>query len=85
MYNAAKHAVFGERVKAAITALHDVVNREMETLDDIYTNEAEGGTHADFVDTGIATKQEHIDAIVMMRAFQTTLTAQLANITPWIQ
>ena len=84
-YSAAKHAVFSNRVKASMVALHDSINREMEVLDDIYTNEAISSAHADFTDTDNATKQEHVDAINAMRAFQTTLAAQLANVTPWLQ
>ena len=84
-YNANKHAVFSDRVKASMRTLHDTINREMETLDDIYINEAESGSHADFTDTDNATQQEHIDAIVAMRAFQATLATQMTNITPWLQ
>lgn len=85
MFDAAKMSVFSNRVKQAMTLLHDTVNREMETLDDIYVNEAESGAHVDFTDTSNATEQEHSDAIAAMRAFQTTLAAQMANITPWLQ
>ena len=84
-YSAAKHAVFSNRVKASMVALHDSINREMEVLDDIYTDVTVSGTHADFTDTDNATKQEHVDAIVAMRAFQATLAVQLANVTLWLQ
>lgn len=84
-YGASKHAVLSNRIKASINSLHDTINREMETIDDIYINEAEGGTHAAFVANENATKQEHIDAIVAIRAFQATLSAQMPNITPWLQ
>ncbi len=85
MYNAQLHAVFSDRIKAAMVSVHDTINREMETLDDIYVNEAESGGHADFTDTDNATEAEHIDAIVTIRAFQATLASNLANITPWLQ
>ncbi len=84
-YDASKHQVFSDRVKAAMKSCHDVINREMETLDDIYINETTSGAHADFGDTNNGTKQEHIDAIVAMRAMQTTLAAELSNFTPWLQ
>lgn len=84
-YNAAKHEVFSQRVQNAMVILHDVINREMETLDDIYNNETASGTDAAFTDTDIATEAEHVEAITAIRAFQTTLAAQLSNITPWLQ
>lgn len=85
MYNADLHLAFSNRIKAAMVACHDVINREMETLDDIYINEAASGSHADFSDTANATEAEHVDAIVAIRAMQTTLAAQLSNFTPWLQ
>ena len=84
-YDANKHAVFSDRVKAAMVACHDVINREMETLDDIYINETGSGSDAAFADTDNATEAEHVDAIVAMRAMQTTLAAQMSNFTPWLQ
>lgn len=84
-FDANKMQEFSRRVQKAMKACHDTINREMETLDDIYINETASGAHADFTDTNIATEQEHIDAIVAMRAMQTTLAAQLANFTPWLQ
>ena len=84
-YDANKHQVFSDRVKAAMRTVHDTINREMETLDDIYINETASGADAAFTDTDNATEQEHVDAITTMRAFQTTLASNLANITPWLQ
>ena len=84
-YDAAKHQVFSQRIKNVMFAIHDHINRESEVLDDIYINETTSGAHADFVDTALGTKQEHIAAITALRAMQTTLAAQLANFTPWLQ
>jgi hypothetical protein len=85
MYNAAFHQNFSDRVKAAMISLHDTINREMETIDDIYLNEAESGGHVDYTDTNNATEAEHTDAIIAIRAFQATLALELPRITPWLQ
>ena len=42
-YSAAKHEVLSDRIKNSMVALHDVVNREMETIDDVYINETASG------------------------------------------
>ena len=83
-YNGNQHAVIVQRFENAMRAINDVVAREMAELDDIYINEAESGSNAAFVATGPYTKQELIDAITTFRAFETTRTAQLANITPFL-
>ena len=84
-YNAAKHAVFSERMRRAMVALSDTLDREMELIDDIYTSEATSGSHADYTDTDIATEAEHTAGIVAIRALQTTYDAQRTNITPFLQ
>ncbi len=83
-YSAAKHEVLSDRIKNSMVSFYDVVNREMETIDDVYINETDSGGDVDFTDTENATKQEHVDAIVAMRAFQTTLAEKLSNITHWL-
>ena len=84
-YSPQNHDVFSDRIKAAMVAVSDVIDREMEVLDDIYVNETDSGNDPNFVDTANGTAQEHTDAIVAFRAFQATYTAQLTNITPWLQ
>ena len=67
-YTAKKHGVFSHRMEnwfGSVQALRD----EIAKLDEIYTNETASGTDESFVDTVIATKQEHIDGIVFGRAF----------------
>ena len=65
-YSAEKHAVFSDRMKNFMDSFQNLRD-EMARLNEIYTNEAISGAHADFVDTPNATKQEHIDGIVLMR------------------
>ena len=84
-YSPQNHDVFSDRIKAAMVAISDVIDRETEVLDDIYINETVSGTDPNFIDTENGTAQEHTDAIVAFRAFQATYAAQLANITPWLQ
>lgn len=69
MYNASKHAVFSQRVEAWMKQAQELRD-EASRLNLIYTSEAASGADSAFVDTAIATKQEHIDGIVFMRTFR---------------
>ena len=66
-YSAAKHAVFSDRMKNWMNSFQNLRD-ELARLDEIYTNETSSGSDESFIDTSNATKQEHIDGIVMMRA-----------------
>jgi hypothetical protein len=90
-YDSAKHDVFSERCKnhaGAMLALWE----EGQRLNEIYVNEAESGAHAAFVTNTIATKQEYIDLIVAIQAYDAFInnaavaTAdRMTNITPFTQ
>lgn len=85
-YSAQHHAVFAQRIKNVMRAIHDAIDREADDLDDIYINETESGTHADYGDAdGVGTGAELTNAITAIRAFQVTHAAQLSNITPFLQ
>ena len=66
-YSAPKHDVFSQRMKNWFNSYQNLRD-ELARLDEIYTNETASGTDAAFVSTDNATKQEHIDGIVFMRA-----------------
>ncbi len=66
-YSAEKHAVFSDRMKNWMNSFQNLRD-ELARLEEIYTNETTSGAHADFVDTGNASKQEHIDGIVLMQS-----------------
>ena len=84
MYNSQKMEVFSQRVQAWNHALQNV-REEALRLDAIYTQEAESGSHADWDDTEIATAAEHVEAIVLMRAFETFIDPHEARMTPFLQ
>lgn len=67
-YSQAKHNVFTDRVQDWMGSFQNLRD-EASRIDEIYTNETSSGADAAFVTTSNATKQEHIDAIVFMRAF----------------
>ena len=91
-YSADKHQVFSQRMEHFFKTFQ-VLRDEMTKLDEIYTNETASGADADFDDTLIATKQEHIDGIVFMRALadfcdgtaEVSQTDRRSNITAFVQ
>ena len=90
-YDAQKHDVFSTRVQNFCTSFQSQIE-EAARLDAIYTQETVSGADPAFTDTGIATKQEHIDMIVFMRAFKDFrdggAVPQLdrePNLTPFLQ
>jgi len=68
-YSADKHAVFSGRMRNWFLAFQGLRD-ELLRLDEIYVNETASGEAAEFVDTDIATKQEHVDGIVFLRAIK---------------
>jgi hypothetical protein len=66
-YSAPKHDVFSERMKNWMNSFQNLRD-ELARMDEIYTNETASGADAAFVTTDNASKQEHIDGIVLMRA-----------------
>lgn len=68
-YDSNKHAIFSDRMKAWFDSFQNLRD-ELIRLDEIYINETTSGADVAFVDTGNATKQEHIDGIVLMRAMK---------------
>ena len=68
-YSAAKHQRFSERMQQWMKTFQ-AQRDELARIDEIYTNETASGGDAAFTDTDIATEQEHIDGIVMMRALK---------------
>lgn len=95
MYDPQKHQAFSSRMQNWIKNLR-AVYAEAGDLDAIYNEEAEGGSHADFADNGTATKNEHIDGIVLMRRVRDALALdgqtqdltsedQTARMTPFLQ
>jgi len=90
-YGTAKHDAFSQRCAnhaGAMLALWE----EGQRLDEIYINEGESGGHAAFVSNTIATKQEYIDLIVAIRAFDAYVNNaavatldRMQNITPFTQ
>ncbi len=90
-YSAPKHRVFSQRMKAWFEALQNLRD-EAVRLDEIYTNETASGSDAAFQATNVATKQEHIDGIVFLRAFKDFIengavsrADRVPNITPFTQ
>ena len=68
MYDAAKNDQFSRRVRAFMLRVQSL-REEAKRLVAIYQNETGSGAHEDFSGTEIATKEEHIDAIVWMMEF----------------
>jgi hypothetical protein len=66
-YSAAKHSIFSSRMKNWFDSFQNLRD-ELARMDAIYVNETSSGADSDFVDNSTATKQEHIDGIVFMRA-----------------
>lgn len=66
-YSTTKHAVFSDRMKNWMNSFQNLRD-ELARMDEIYTNETSSGADAAFLDTDNATKQEHVDGVVMMRA-----------------
>jgi len=90
-YTAQNHQHFSERCRRFFLRFQSL-REEAGKLDEIYTNETLSGSDPDFDDTSIATKQEHIDAIVFMRAMKDFVengsVSQLdrtQTITPFVQ
>ena len=91
-YDTTKHQRFSERVQQWFMT-YQALRDEMARIDEIYTNETSSGSDAAFVTTDIATKHEHIDGIVFMRALDdftdgsaaVSQTDRRANITPFTQ
>ena len=91
-YDADKHGHFSRRMQHWFKTFQ-VLRDELTKLDEIYTNETSSGSDAAFVTTGIATKQEHIDGIVFMRALDdfndgsaaVSQTDRRSNITAFVQ
>ena len=90
-YDANKHDVFSQRMKNWFEQFQNL-REEAERLDAIYTQETASGGDSEFKDTARATKQEHIDGIVFMRAFKdfvengaVSRADRVPNITPFIQ
>ena len=95
MYDAQKHQAFSSRMQNWITNLR-AAYAEAGELDDIYTEEAESGAHADFVDNATATEAEHVAGIVLMRRIRDALAMdgqtqditsedQTSRMTPFLQ
>ena len=90
-YSAAKHQIFSQRSEQWMRTFQ-TLRDELAKLDELYVNETASGAHADFTDTAIATKQEHIDAINMMRALvdftegnAVATLDRVSNITAFVQ
>ena len=67
-YSAKKHDIFSQRIKNFAISFEGAMV-EAKKLDQVYINEGASGSATDFVGNGTATKQEHIDLIVLIRAF----------------
>lgn len=90
MYDKNKHAVFSARMANWFRQLQNL-REEAARLDAIYVHETSSGGDAAFVTTENATKQEHIDGIVFMRAFVALIDGgsvsqvdRISNITPFL-
>ena len=94
-YDANQHNKFSQRCENWIQNLRAAYD-EAGKIDDIYTNETVSGTDPAFVDTPIATKAEHTEAINVMRRLRDMLALdgqtaaiasqdQTANLTPFLQ
>ena len=90
-YSSANHERFSERVQKFMVIVQGLRD-EGEAIDQVYVNETASGSDSEFVDTPIATKQEHIDAIVFYRVFKDFVEGgavatldRRANITPFLQ
>jgi len=90
-YGSAKHAIWTERCKNYAKTVQ-AVWEEGQRLNEIYTNETASGSDAAFVANSLASKQEFIDMVVLMQAFDAFLnnsavaTAdRMANLTPLTQ
>ena len=94
-YDANKHQVFSQRCRNFIREL-DNLYTEAGKIEDIYTNETGSGTDPAWVDTGIATAVEHVDAILVMQRLRDMLAMdeqnqviavedQTARLTPFLQ
>ena len=66
-YTAGDHERFSRRMQRFMLRLQSLRD-EAAKLVEIYSNETSYGAHAEFVSNDIATKQEHIDGIVLMQA-----------------
>lgn len=63
-FNASKMEVFSRRCRNLCSSLQGI-REESERLLAIYHNETAYGEDAAFADTSLATKQEHIDVILL--------------------
>lgn len=91
MYNSNKHENFSRRMTNLMRQVWQC-NEEAARLTAIYQQEAEYGNHASFADTGDATEQELIDAIVFLASYKALIdgsdsisqTDRTGNITPFL-
>ena len=91
-FDANNMQVFSQRCQNFATTLWSAFE-EGERLYQIYLNETSSGADPDFDDTSIATKQEHIDLIVLYLAFRDFVDGNAAvpqvnrqpNLTPFLQ
>ena len=67
-YEVANHEVYSERTKNWCKAAQSLLE-EAKRLDTIYTNETASGADPEFVSNDNGTKDEHIDVVVMYRAY----------------
>lgn len=61
------------------------VRDECEALDAIYTNETSSGSDPSFTDTSLATKDEHIDVILLARDIDKFFTNQAVSTLDRVQ
>ncbi len=84
-------AEFSKRIQNFCTSFQSQIEEALR-LDEIYINETVSGANVDFVDTDIATEQEHVDMIVFMRALsdfrnggEVDTLNRISNLTPFLQ
>jgi hypothetical protein len=65
-YTTRSHRLFSQRVENWMKTFQSLRD-ELERMDEIFVNEANEGADPEFVTTPNGTKQEHIDALTMMR------------------
>ena len=90
-YSADDHKAFSRRMQKLMLRIQ-AIRDEAKKLVEIYFNESAYGAAPEFVDTAIASKQEHIDAVVYCGQFadfhedEAVVTADRTQvITPFVQ
>ena len=68
-YSASDHQKFTVRMQKFMQNMN-ALRAEGKAIEEIYVNETGSGGDVDFIDTEIATKQEHIDGIVYIMAVE---------------